>query len=324
MVILFSPVQSNEGKQMGTEIKTWQIMDGKLIPIDTTLINEGRTEPYDLEPWLASNPEIIGSNIIIIGQQVPTNSGPIDLLGIDKSGNTVIIEIKRDELPRESLAQAIDYASDVADWTVEHLSELCSDFAKATLENAFKEAFPGADLENVNLNSTQRIVLVGFSIESSLERMIEWLSDNYAMNINAVVLAYVKTKSGDELLTKTSIISEEMEQEKRRKQKKFEIYHLSDHLAFISNAEVRARFSALIDDIRSWTPGDISIDAIKYAISIKVNHHVFAYLHPRRQHFLISTYNAEDEWKDYSIKGENDLENVKPLMKKAMERRLGG
>lgn len=84
---------------MGTEIKTWQIIDGRLTSVDTDLKNEGRTEPCDLEPWLASNPEIIGADIMIIGRQVITKSGPIDLLGIDKSGNTVIIELKRSELP---------------------------------------------------------------------------------------------------------------------------------------------------------------------------------------------------------------------------------
>jgi hypothetical protein len=208
---------------MGTEIKSWQIVNGKLTAIDTALKDEGRTEPYDLEPWLASNPEIIGSDIMIIGRQVMTKSGPIDLLGIDRSGNTVIIEIKRAELPREALAQAIDYASDVAEWTVERLSEVCSDYTKKTFEEAFNETFPDADLENLNLNSTQRIALVGFSIEASLERMIEWLSDNYGVNLNAIVLSYIKTKGGEELLTKTSVISEEMEQERRRKQKKFEI-----------------------------------------------------------------------------------------------------
>jgi hypothetical protein len=78
-------------------------------------------------------------------------------------------------------------------------------------------------MQNLNINSTQRIVLVGFSIEASLERMIEWLSDSYGVNLNAIVLSYVKTKAGEELLTKTSVISEEMEQERRRKQKKFEI-----------------------------------------------------------------------------------------------------
>lgn len=158
-----------------------------------------------------------------MGRQVMTKSGPIDLLGIDKSGNTVIIEIKRDELPRESLAQAIDYASDVAEWTIERLREECYKFTNKTFEDVFSEAFPDVDLESVNLNSTQRIVLVGFAIESSLERMIAWLSDTYAVNVNAIVLSYVKTKAGDELLTKTSIISEEMEQGRIRKQKKFEI-----------------------------------------------------------------------------------------------------
>ena len=57
---------------MGTEIKTWQIISGKLTSIDTALKNEGRTEPYDLEPWLASTPEIIGADIVIIGRQVRT------------------------------------------------------------------------------------------------------------------------------------------------------------------------------------------------------------------------------------------------------------
>lgn len=204
---------------MGTEIKSWQIIDGKLTPIDTGLKNEGRTEPYDLEPWLASNSEIIGTGILIIGRQVMTRSGPIDLLAIDKSGNTVTIEIKRAELPRESLAQAIDYASNIAEWTVEKLSEVCSEYKKMTLQDAFNEAFPDIDLETVNLNSTQRIILVGFSIEASLERMIEWLSDSYAVNVNAVVLSYVKTKGGEEILTRTSIISEEAEQERTRKHK---------------------------------------------------------------------------------------------------------
>lgn len=208
---------------MGTVIKTWQIVDGKLMAVDAVLRDTGRTEPYDLEPWVASNPEIIGTDIMIIGRQVMTKSGSIDLLGIDRSGNTVIIEIKRAELPRETLAQAIDYASDVAEWTVERLSEICAEYAKRTFEEAFAEAFPDADMENLNVNSAQRIVLVGFSIEASLERMIEWLSDSYGVNVNAIVLSYVKTKGGEELLARTSVISEEMEQERRRKQKKFEI-----------------------------------------------------------------------------------------------------
>ena len=101
---------------MSTEIKTWHISDGKLKAVDSSLIKENRTEQYDLETWIASNPSIIGPDIIIIGRQAQTKSGPLDLLGIDKNGNLIIIELKRDRLPREALVQAIDYASDISHW----------------------------------------------------------------------------------------------------------------------------------------------------------------------------------------------------------------
>lgn len=63
---------------------------------------------------------------------------------------------------------------------------------------------------------------MGFAIEASLERMVEWLSDGYGVGINAVILKYVKTSSGDEVLTRTAIISEQTE-EARVKSKKFTI-----------------------------------------------------------------------------------------------------
>lgn len=186
---------------MGTEIRTWQIVDGKLQPVTTNLRDEGRTEPYDLEPWIESNPEIVGSDIVIIGRQTMSKSGPIDLLGVDKNGNLVIIEIKRDKLPREALAQAIDYASDAAMWTVDKLGEICADYSKKTLEEGLTDAFPDLDIEGLNINETQRIILVGFSVESALERMVEWLSDNFNVNINAVVLSYARTAGGEEIVT---------------------------------------------------------------------------------------------------------------------------
>jgi hypothetical protein len=55
--------------------------------IGTALKNEGLTEPYDLEPWFASNQEIIGQDFMILGRQVPTRSGPNPIPGIDKTRN---------------------------------------------------------------------------------------------------------------------------------------------------------------------------------------------------------------------------------------------
>ncbi len=199
---------------MATEIKTWQIIDGKLELIETSLAQSGRTETFDLEAWIASNPSIIGPNLAIVGRQVMTKSGPLDLLAIDNAGNTVIIELKRDKLPREALAQAIDYASDVADWNIEKISEICTKYTGRSLDDVVSECFPETNFENVNLNETQRVVLIGFAIEPSLERMINWLSDSYRVNVNAVLLKYTKTQGGEELLTRTAIISDEVEQER--------------------------------------------------------------------------------------------------------------
>jgi len=205
---------------MATEIKVWQIINGKLQPIETTMIEAGRKETEDLEKWIKSNPLILGEDILIIGEQVPTKSGLIDFLGIDKSGNLVTIELKRDKLPRDTLSQAIDYASDISSWDADKISEVCTKYTGQSLEDYLNEKFEDVDLEDLTINKTQRILLVGFSIEESLQRMIEWLSNNYGVSINAVVLKYIKTKSNEELIARTVIIHEEIERERIRKRQK--------------------------------------------------------------------------------------------------------
>jgi hypothetical protein len=84
------------------------------------------------------------------------------------------------------------------------------------------ERFDEIDLENININEDQRMLVVGFAAESALVRMVEWLSSKYGVNINALILHYVQTTSGDELLTRSMVISED-EQIARTKTKKFKI-----------------------------------------------------------------------------------------------------
>jgi len=204
---------------MSTEIKVWQINNGKLEENKTSLVGSGRKEAEDLEKWIVSDPNIIGQDILIIGEQVQTRSGVIDFLGIDQLGNLLIIELKRDKIPRVALAQAIDYASDVASWEIEKINELCLKLRNQNLEDYLNENFENIDLEDLAINKAQRILLVGFSIEESLQRMIEWLSNTYNVNVNALLLKYFKTKSEDEMLARTMIIPEEIEKERiRRKQ----------------------------------------------------------------------------------------------------------
>lgn len=53
---------------------------------------------------------------MVIGREVETEyNGYIDILCIDPVGDLVVVELKRDKTPPEIVAQALDYASWVAD-----------------------------------------------------------------------------------------------------------------------------------------------------------------------------------------------------------------
>jgi hypothetical protein len=219
---------------MSTEIKSWQIVNGKLVTVSSSFVEAGRKEKEHLEEWIKSNPEILGNDIAIIGQQVSTKSGPLDFLGIDNSGNVVIVELKRDKLAREVLAQAIDYSSDISNWELDQLNMVCEKYTGQLLDDYLSEKFPDSNFEEVGINQEQRLLLVGFSIDESLHRMIEWLSEKYSLAINAIILHYTKSNSGDELLSRTVIIPEEIQKEKVNK-KKFVIEMSNEPGAYDNN-----------------------------------------------------------------------------------------
>lgn len=55
---------------------------------------------------------ILNRDWLLIGRQVRTGFDKlIDLLAVDANGTVIVIELKRDNTPRDVVAQAIDYAS---------------------------------------------------------------------------------------------------------------------------------------------------------------------------------------------------------------------
>ena len=68
---------------------------------------EANHEESVLEGWLESNPGGILEDgpLLIIGRQVPADLGKsIDLLGVDREGNVVVVELKRDRTSRDVVA----------------------------------------------------------------------------------------------------------------------------------------------------------------------------------------------------------------------------
>ena len=64
-----------------------------------------------IEDFLEKHVTVLDADVFVIGRQVRTSDkNAIDLMGMDGSGNTVIIELKRGMAAREVVSQILDYA----------------------------------------------------------------------------------------------------------------------------------------------------------------------------------------------------------------------
>ncbi|MFZ6017101.1 MAG: hypothetical protein ACOYU0_05750 [Nitrospirota bacterium] len=66
---------------------------------ETHLKAHNLLERQDLEKWIESYPELLGEDILILTTEYDRfdkTSERLDLLALDKEGNLVIIELKRD------------------------------------------------------------------------------------------------------------------------------------------------------------------------------------------------------------------------------------
>jgi hypothetical protein len=78
--------------------------------------------------------------------------GFIGVLCIDPEGDLVIVELKRDRTPRETTAQALDYASWVKGLSAERVTEIAEDHLAADLAEKFTATFKIELPETLNGN----------------------------------------------------------------------------------------------------------------------------------------------------------------------------
>lgn len=155
----------------------------------TAVSEERLATEQQIESAVESAPELLGMDVLIVGRQTQTPSGPLDLLGIDGDGRMVVIENKRDRTPREVLAQAIDYAAWVNTLAFDEIDAIYSKYrassnSAADLADDFEERF-GEELDAIA--ETPRIIIVASRLDDSTERMIDFLSDSFGVSVNAVL-----------------------------------------------------------------------------------------------------------------------------------------
>jgi len=92
------------------KVAAWRIEGGRPVRTQPSGVQLER----DLEDWIENDPELVGQGLQIVARQLHLEAGRLDLLAVDPVGRWVVIEIKAGRLHRETIAQALDYASSLA------------------------------------------------------------------------------------------------------------------------------------------------------------------------------------------------------------------
>lgn len=247
------------------------------------------SEP-ELEDLVRRYSSKIEDGLLYVDHQRPTAGKRLDVLMADSGKALVVAELKIVE-DDGMLLQGLDYY----DFVSTHV-----------------DAFARLYKDRIDPTQQARLFLIAPSFSQALVNGCKWLD----LPISLFTFNCLKLDGEDgpiPVFTEQSIPAPPVP---------FEVVSRDGHLKYITDTAVRSKVRALLKEIEGWKSERISIDVIKYSLSIKIDGHVFAYLSPRRKFYIIGTFDADDEWKDYPIKSDDDLTSVKPIIRAAMERRM--
>ena len=170
------------------EVRIWALEDASTA---VALKPAGRMEAESLlEETLVANPDLLLPGLKLVGRQIPTAGGPLDLLGVDEDGRLSLFELKRGTLTREAVAQVIDYAADLEARDPADLADLLSrESGRHGIERIedFEEWY-GQQFGEQESSSWRplRNILVGLGADERAERMVDFLANNSGMDISLI------------------------------------------------------------------------------------------------------------------------------------------
>ena len=148
-------------------------------------------ERFDIEIWVKNNPFILKEDLLIISEQIILPSGrQPDLIALDREGNLVIIELKRDDSGREVYWQTITYAAQFSEYSYIDIVEMYEDYRdKNEIEGSscqeLIEDFIEVEVEN--LNQKQRLIMASKEFHQDVLKASLWLLD-YGIDLKVVKL----------------------------------------------------------------------------------------------------------------------------------------
>jgi hypothetical protein len=154
-----------------------------------------------LEDWIEGDPSLIQVGLVIVGRQLHTDAGILDLLGLDPVGNWVVIEIKRGNVRRDTVMQAVDYAACIAEMPANELREKVNAYLKPrklSLSILLNERSIEADIPQ---ERQIKIMVVGTGRDPQLKRMTKFLS-GLGKSIGVINFEVFEDSSGQKIIVR--------------------------------------------------------------------------------------------------------------------------
>ena len=140
----------------------------------------GLQERRDIQEWVATNPGILGEDLLIIGKEFSgfdRTDERLDLLAVDDDGKLVVIELKRDDTGPDAHWQAIKYASYFRRATAEQIVGMLADYKGISPEDSWEELVQHIGGDDLNgLNNDQRIILASHRFAPEVTSAALWLN----------------------------------------------------------------------------------------------------------------------------------------------------
>ncbi len=238
--------------------------------INSGILEKIKTDSIDYEKhfenWLENSPFVLldeddEDTIFWIGRQssalVGKTSKYPDLIGIDSTGNLVIVELKKGKTPREVIAQILEYSAWGSSILPEDLNEMTKNYFRNhksyknySLNEIYKDIICPDSEEQVEIsfNENQRLFIVAEEISLIVKEVSNHLRNSYGINITCLEYTVSKSKKGEYIISTEKIVGYDTLISKKQKKTSFERW----------SRPIKVR-DVIIDAIKEITKGDYSI-----------------------------------------------------------------
>jgi hypothetical protein len=166
--------------------------NNRIVSIKSKTFSDlGIRERENLQVWLENNPQAFGEELLFIQKEFDgfdDTRERLDLLAIDKQGNIVVIENKLDDSGRDATWQVLKYASYCSSLSKQQIKIIYQSYlnkigSNEDSERNISDFLETEDFGEIQLNRSQRIILVARNYRKEVTSTVLWLLTKYNLKI---------------------------------------------------------------------------------------------------------------------------------------------